>query len=102
MATIEIDDDLARKLGELAARRGQTMDDVLRGMLKQTEQLEVTEEQAEAGVELLNGIAHKDEAEVDAALNAFIGMFDDDVTDLSTTVRETMAAYYRKKYGDSA
>ncbi len=34
-------------------------------------------------------------------LDAFIGMIDDDITDLSSTVRETMEDYYRKKYGDS-
>jgi hypothetical protein len=34
-------------------------------------------------------------------LAAMDGMFDDDITDLSTTVRETMDAYYRKKYGSS-
>lgn len=32
-------------------------------------------------------------------LAAMEGMFDDDVTDLSTTVDRTMAAYYGSKYG---
>lgn len=40
-------------------------------------------------------------AEQNAALEAMLGMFDDDVTDLSTTVRETMKEYYQQKYGDS-
>ena len=31
----------------------------------------------------------------------FIGMIDADVTDMSTTVRETMDEYYQKKYGSS-
>jgi hypothetical protein len=34
-------------------------------------------------------------------LTAMDGMFDDDVSDLSTSVRETMNDYYQKRYGDS-
>ncbi|MCQ3932234.1 MAG: hypothetical protein DPW16_17430 [Chloroflexi bacterium] len=33
-------------------------------------------------------------------LDAYIGSLDTDLTDLSTTVRETMTEYYRKKYGN--
>lgn len=33
-------------------------------------------------------------------LDAYIGSLDTELTDLSTTVRETMTEYYRKKYGN--
>ena len=33
-------------------------------------------------------------------LDAYVGSLDTDLTDLSTTVRETMTEYYRKKYGN--
>jgi hypothetical protein len=29
-----------------------------------------------------------------------LGIYDDDVTDMSTTVRETLKEYYQKKYGN--
>ena len=32
------------------------------------------------------------------SFDAIIGIFDDDITDLSTTVRETMNTYYAGKY----
>ena len=32
-----------------------------------------------------------------SALDALMGMFDDDVTDMSTTVKETMREYYKNK-----
>ncbi len=35
------------------------------------------------------------------AIESFIGMFDDDITDLSTTVNETLEEYYRNRYADS-
>lgn len=35
------------------------------------------------------------------AIESFIGMFKDDVTDLSTTTRETLETYYRSRYADS-
>jgi len=35
------------------------------------------------------------------ALDAIIGIIDTDLTDLSTTVRETMAQHYRQKYGST-
>jgi metal-responsive CopG/Arc/MetJ family transcriptional regulator len=83
MATIEIDDDLALELEAIAAREGQTAGAIIKSLVQeyisQHGQIKPTPE----------------------ALEAFIGMFDDDVTDLSTTVRETMDAYYRKKYGNS-
>ena len=33
------------------------------------------------------------------SLAAMDGMFDDDVPDLSATVRETMASFYKREYG---
>jgi predicted transcriptional regulator len=81
MATLIIDEELAKKLQLLAEREQRPVEDVLRSMLDRYEP--------------------KPTPEQNAALEALIGMFDDDVTDLSTTVRETMKEYYQKKYGDS-
>lgn len=36
----------------------------------------------------------------DDPIEDFIGMFDDEITDGSITIRETMEAFYRAKYGN--
>jgi hypothetical protein len=35
-------------------------------------------------------------------IDAIVGVFDDDITDLSTTVRETIQEYFRRKAHDSS
>jgi hypothetical protein len=74
MATLQLQDEKwVEKIHELAARQGITVDDVLERMIDQYEQrLE--------------------------AFEALSGAFDDDVTDMSVTVRETMNDYYKRKY----
>jgi hypothetical protein len=65
-------------------------------------------------VKRLQTIAQNENRPVDAVLSDLIdlytardplmmmdGMFDDDLTDLSTTVRETMETFYKNKYGRS-
>lgn len=77
MATLIIDEELARKLRQLAEREQRPIEDVLRAMVDRYES--------------------KPSAEQNAALESLIGMFDDDVTDLSTTVHETMRDYFKNK-----
>ena len=77
MATLIIDEELAQKLQRLAEREQRPVEEVLRTMVDRYEP--------------------KPTPEQNAALEALIGMFDDDVTDLSTTVRETMRDYFKNK-----
>lgn len=77
MATLIIDEELARKLRQLAEREQRPIEDVLRAMVDRYES--------------------KPSAEQNATLESLIGMFDDDVTDLSTTVHETMRDYFKNK-----
>lgn len=87
MTTLIIEDELAIQLSKIARSEQRSVEDVLRSALDLYSSLPQDEK--------LKSKTSKE------ALLAMDGMFDDDITDLSTTVRETMAAYYKKKYGDS-
>jgi hypothetical protein len=80
MTDIVIHGDVAQELQRISEREKRPVDDVVRSMIERYG-------------------AQTDTSDKEDALNAFIGAFDDDVTDLSSTVRETMEDYYRKKYG---
>lgn len=79
MTDLSIRDDLVQRLREIAQREQRSIDDVLGEM-----------------IEHYGDVSNVPEPD---PIEAFLGAFDNDVTDLSTTVRETMQAYYRKKYG---
>lgn len=73
MALIQIhNEQLARRLQELAARENRPIEEILQMLLDR----------------------YTDRAE---ALKAMDGMFDDEVTDLSASVRETMSSYYQRR-----
>jgi hypothetical protein len=76
MSQVVIENDLAERLQEIARRENRPIEEIL--------------------TSLLDLYA----AQTDA-LVAMDGTFDDEVTDLSSTVRETMDSYYQKKYGRS-
>jgi hypothetical protein len=76
MSQVVIENDLAERLQEIALRENRPIEEIL--------------------TSLLDLYA----AQTDA-LVAMDGTFDDEVTDLSSTVRETMDSYYQKKYGRS-
>jgi hypothetical protein len=78
MAEIIIDNKLAERLKAIADDEKRAVDDVL------TDLLQLYEHQTK-------------NAQIDP-LDAMQGAFDDDVNDLSTSVRETMTDYYRQKY----
>jgi hypothetical protein len=84
MADLIIHTPLAERLRAIAEREQRQVEEVL------TELVEQYESQSETNV---------NDEERAKALEEMIGMFDVDITDLSTTVRETMEAYYRNKYG---
>lgn len=68
-------DSLVRRIEEIAAREGRTPEDLLQSLLAEYEQQSKV---------------------TDDSLEAFIGAFEDDVDDLSVTVRETL----RRKFAD--
>ena len=73
MTTLVIPDSLAERLRHVAQQENRPLEDVLASLL------DIYARQADA-------------------FAAMDGMFDDDVTDLSTSVRDTMTDYYRKKH----
>lgn len=79
MTVLTIPDELAKRLEAIAEREQRAVADVLADLVSR----------------------YMSNQESEDALMAMDGMFDDDVTDLSSTVRETLDEYYRKKYGSS-
>ncbi len=79
MVSITLPDELAQRLAEIARRENRPVEDVA---------LEILEQYTPPS---------DSQAESDAAFEAIFGMFDDDVTDLSVTVRETIQEHFRKK-----
>ncbi|HLE82252.1 MAG TPA: hypothetical protein VJA25_13325 [Dehalococcoidia bacterium] len=74
MAQLVIEQELADRLREIARRENRRVEEILASLLDlYTAQSDL--------------------------LTAMDGMFDDEVTDLSTTVRETMDTYYKREYG---
>jgi hypothetical protein len=88
MTILTIKDDLAAQLDKIAQTEQRSVEDVLRSAL-------------DLYASLPQDMGTKVPMTSNEVLESMDGMFDDDITDLSTTVRETMSAYYKKKYGDS-
>ena len=86
MAEVIIHNELAERLQRIAQRENRPVEAVLQSLLElySSASERPSTEPAEPPSDPL--------ADMD-------GMFDDDITDLSTTVRATMAAFYREKYG---
>jgi hypothetical protein len=79
MAIIHIPEHLARRLEELAEREQRSVDEVAVSILQDHVPSEAVEEEINP-------------------LDAIMGILDSDITDLSSTVKETLAEYYRQKY----
>mgnify|MGYP001133754693 CR=1 FL=1 len=80
--TFALPDDLARQIEQIAAQENRSPIDVLREWIKR--------HQAPAAPE----------ADSDP-LETIAGIFDDDVEDLSVTVRETMQQFYKTRHADT-
>lgn len=79
MVNIVIPDELAEQLEIVARRENRPVAKVIETMLEQYE-------------------THiQSEAEEPHPLDAFIGIYDDDITDMSTTVRETIQEHFQRK-----
>jgi hypothetical protein len=76
MAELDIPRELVERLRRIAEREQRPVDDLVADLLA----LYAARQQGAA-----------------AALDAMEGMFDDALTDLSTSVRETMRSYYARK-----
>lgn len=96
MADLIIDDDLLQRLREIAQKEDRPVEDVLRTMVEKYTPQPSSSEAIQAMIESYQARA----AETDP-LEAFLGMFDDDITDLSSMTKEDILEVYRKKYGDS-
>lgn len=93
MTTLEIDEQLAERLRSIAAQRGQPLDEWLNNVVEREEQSISIIERARAAArqnspefyQLLKQMTQAESREL------MLGLFDDDVSDLSTTIRETIA-----------
>ena len=83
MANLLLSEQLIHKLEDIARRENRPVEEVVSSMVEKYEP---------------QTPSRKQEAS-DAALDAIVGVFDDEITDLSTTVRETLHKYYQDKYG---
>ena len=76
MGQITLPDDTLRKLREIAAREDKSVEELL--------------------ADVADKLAREDKGSK-ASLEAMAGIFDDDIPDLSTTIRETMNSFYQTK-----
>ena len=81
MATITLPEELAQRIEEIAQQEHRSVVETVASMVEKYKPRLLSQEAS------------------DAALDAIVGVFDDDITDLSTTVRETLHKYYQEKYG---
>ncbi len=82
MAIIHISEKLAQAIEEVAKRENRPLDDVAGEVLED----HFLPEESVAGM---------------SALDALMGMFDDDITDMSSNVKDHLREYYRNKYDRS-
>ena len=83
MMNIALPDELAKRLEEIAQRENRPVENVVASMIEQY------------------ALPTASQQSSDAAFEALFGIYDDDITDLSATVRETLQKYYQEKYGRS-
>jgi predicted transcriptional regulator len=81
---IPISEKLARKLEEIAQQENRSPDELASEVLEQHFLPKSQEEQQESHADV-------------NPLDAIMGLFDDDVTDMSSTVKETMREYHKNK-----
>ncbi len=82
MANLTIDAEILQRLQEIAKQEKRPVNEVLRSMVEQYPEKSTTSTSVEA-------------------LLAMDGMFDDDITDLSSITKEDVMEAYRKKYADT-
>lgn len=83
MITVILPDDVAHQIEEVAKIEKRPIEVVLASMVKQYTPQPYSQEES------------------DAAFESIFGIYDDDVTDMSTTVRETLQKHFQEKYDNS-
>jgi metal-responsive CopG/Arc/MetJ family transcriptional regulator len=83
MVTITLPDELAERIEAIAQRENRPISEVVQSMIEHYEPQTHLQEEA------------------DAAFESIFGIYDDDITDMSTTVRETIQKYFKDKYGNA-
>jgi metal-responsive CopG/Arc/MetJ family transcriptional regulator len=81
MVSISLPDELVDELTDIAQSQNRPLSDVVAAMISHYK-TEVEKQQ-----------------ESDAEFAAMFGIYDDDVTYMSTTVRETIRSHFEKKHG---
>jgi hypothetical protein len=82
MLTVELPEHLAKRLQAIAERENRSVNEVVTSLVE----------------EYVAPTTISEDESVDP-FDAIDGILDYDVTDMSTTVKETMRDYFRKKYG---
>lgn len=96
MSNLVIEDsEVAARLREIAEHEKRPVVDVLRSMMEKYAAQPGSKEELQSMLDAY----HVRAAETDP-LEALLGMFDDDITDLSSVTKEDVMDAYRKKYGD--
>ena len=88
MVMIQIPENLAKVIEKAAQRENRSLDELAVSVLEEHFPVEV----ADASEESTEGVS---------ALDALMGLFDDDVTDMSSNVKEHLREYYRNKNDSS-
>jgi hypothetical protein len=83
MAIIHISKELAQVLEKIAQRENHSLDEVAEMILQEHFSKDIEESETPSKQE--------------NPLDAIMGLLDDDVTDMSTTVKETLHEYYKNK-----
>ena len=79
MTDIPLPDDLAEQLEAIARRENRSLADVVALMVEQ-----------------YNLTADQDNIDVQHPLDAFLGIYEDDIANMSISVRETIQEHFRK------
>jgi hypothetical protein len=97
MADFVIDDEILRRLEKIAEREQRPLNDVLRTMVETYPEAPANTDDKLKYPDWLPRTAESPDYD---PIEDFFGMFEDDITDLSTLTKEDIRDAYRKKYGD--
>lgn len=81
MENLLLPEHLIQKLEDIARQENRNVVEIITTMIEKYEQKTPSQQES------------------DNAFKAIFGIYDDDITDMSTTVRETLQKYYQEKYG---
>jgi hypothetical protein len=100
MSDATIDEKLVQRLQKIAERESRSVNEVVSSMIDKYK-VEAPASEPKHKSKYPDWLPRTADSPDYDPLDDFIGMIDADITDASTTVRETMEEYYRKKSGGS-